>query len=266
MLLTIDIGNTNMVLGVFDGDTIVEHWRIATVADRTADEIAALLYGLLARSSVVKEQDLKGISLCSTVPSVLHEMRAMVRRYYPDLPTVIVQPGVKTGVPIRTDNPKEAGSDRIMNALAAVHLYGGPAIVIDFGTSTNFDAVSAKGEFVGGVLAPGIEVSVDALSRRAAQLLKVELSKPPRVIGKNTVESLQSGIVYGFAGQVEGIATRMAAELAPQDPSSVTVIATGGLAPLVIGEVPLIAKHEPWLTLIGLRLVWERNAGAMGSA
>ena len=141
---------------------------------------------------------------------------------------------MKTGVPIRMDNPKEVGSDRIMNSLAAVHLYGGPAIVVDFGTSTNFDAVSAKGEFVGGALAPGIEISVDALSRRAAQLLKVELTRPPRVVGKNTVEALQSGIVYGFAGQVEGIARRMAAELSPDDPGAVTVIATGGLAPLVI--------------------------------
>ena len=219
MLLTIDIGNTNMVFGVFEGDTIVEHWRVATVPDRTADEIAALLHGLLARSTVVKESDLAGISLCSTVPSVLHEMREMVRRYYPDVPAVIVQPGVKTGVPIRMDNPKEVGSDRIMNSLAAVHLYGGPAIVVDFGTSTNFDAVSAKGEFVGGALAPGIEISVDALSRRAAQLLKVELTRPPRVIGKNTVEALQSGIVFGFAGQVEGIARRMAAELSPEDPA-----------------------------------------------
>jgi type III pantothenate kinase len=185
----------------------------------------------------------------------------MVRRYYPDLPAVIVQPGVKTGVPIRMDNPKEVGSDRIMNSLAAVHLYGGPAIVVDFGTSTNFDAVSAKGEFVGGALAPGIEISVDALSRRAAQLLKVELTRPPRVIGKNTVEALQSGIVYGFAGQVEGIARRMAVELSPADPGAVTVIATGGLASLVIDEVPIIDAHEPWLTLIGLRLVWERNVG-----
>ena len=262
MLLAIDIGNTNMVLGVFDGDTIVEHWRIATVPDRTADEIAALLHGLLAQSTAVKETDLDGISLCSTVPSVLHEMRELCRRYYPDLPTIFVQPGVKTGVPIRMDNPKEVGSDRIMNSLAAVHLYGGPAIVVDFGTSTNFDAVSAKGEFVGGALAPGIEISVDALSRRAAQLLKVELTRPPRVVGKNTVEALQSGIVYGFAGQVDGIARRMAAELSPEDPSAVTVIATGGLAPLVIGEVPIIDAHEPWLTLIGLRLVWERNHGA----
>jgi type III pantothenate kinase len=193
------------------------------------------------------------------VPSVLHEMREMCARYYRDRPTVIVEPGVKTGIPIRYDNPKEVGSDRIMNSLAAVHLYGGPAIVVDFGTSTNFDAVSARGEFVGGALAPGIEISVEALARRAAQLLKVELARPPHVIGKSTVEALRSGLLYGFAGQVEGIARRMRAELHPEDPSAVTVIATGGLAPLLIGEVPLIDAHEPWLTLIGLRLVYERN-------
>src|SRR3984885_6433914 len=263
MLLTIDIGNTNTVLGVFDGETIVEHWRIATVPDRPADEIAVVLYGLLQRSATVKERDLHGISLCSTVPSVLHEMREVCRRYFPQLPAVVVQPGVKTGVPIRMDNPKEVGSDRIMNSLAAVHLYGGPAIVVDFGTSTNFDAVSARGEFVGGALAPGIEISVDALSRRAAQLLKVELIRPARVIGKNTVESLQSGIIYGFAAQVEGIASRMARELSPQDPDAVTVIATGGLAPLVIDEVSVIDAYEPWLTLIGLRLVHERNAAEL---
>src|ERR1700749_3428678 len=261
MLLTIDIGNTNMVLGVFDGETIGEHWRIATVPDRTADEIAALLHGLLARSSVVKESDLAGVSLCSTVPSVLHEMREIMRRYYPEVPAVVVQPGVKTGVPIRMDNPKEVGSDRIMNSLAAVHLFGGPAIVVDFGPSTNFDAVSAKGEFVGGALAPGIEISVEALSRRAAQLLKVELTRPPRVIGKNTVESLQSGIIYGFAAPVEGIAQRMARELSPDDPRAVTTIAAGGLAPLVIDEVSVIDAYEPWLTLIGLRLVYEKNVG-----
>src|ERR1700677_767010 len=249
-----------MVLGVFDGDRLVEHWRIATVPDRTADELAVVLHGLLGRSVVFAEKDIDGISLCSTVPSVLHEMRLMCRRYYPDLRTVIVEPGVKTGVPIRMDNPKEVGSDRIMNSLAAVHLYRGPAIVVDFGTSTNFDAVSARGEFVGGALAPGIEISVDALSRRAAQLLKVELIRPPRVIGKNTVESLQSGIIYGFAAQVEGIATRMARELSPDDPDAVTTIATGGLAPLVLGEVSVIDYYEPWLTLIGLRLVYEKNA------
>src|SRR5437762_1869418 len=261
MLLTIDIGNTNTVLGVFDGDRVAEHWRIATVPDRTADELAVVLHGLLVGSDSFTERDVSGISLCSTVPSVLREMREMCEKYYGDRPTVIVEPGVKTGVPIRYDNPKEVGSDRIMNSLAAMHLYGGPAIVVDFGTSTNFDAVSAKGEFVGGALAPGIEISVDALARRAAQLLKVELTRPPRIIGKSTVEALQSGIVYGFAGQVEGITRRMAAELSPADPGAVTVIATGGLAPLVINEVSAIDHHEPWLTLIGLRLVYERNVG-----
>ena len=263
MLLTIDVGNTNTVLCLFDGDQVVEHWRTATTADRTADEHAVILQGLLAQSTLDADPFVTGIALCSTVPSVLHEMREMVRRYYGDVPAVIVEPGVRTGVPVRTDNPKEVGSDRIMNALAAVHLYGGPAVVVDFGTSTNFDAVSAKGEFVGGALAPGIEISVDALSRRAAQLLKVELTRPARVIGKNTVESLQSGIIYGFAGQVEGIARRMAAELAPGDPDSVTIIATGGLAPLVINEVALIDHYEPWLTLIGLRLVFERNTSGV---
>src|SRR6266699_5228680 len=260
MLLTIDVGNTNTVLGIFDGDEVAEHWRIATVPDRTADELAVILQGLLAQSTLVKEPEVTGIALCSTVPSVLHEMREMLRRYYDDLPAIIVEPGVKTGVPVRMDNPKEVGSDRIMNAAAAAHLYGGPAVVVDFGTSTNFDAVSERGEFVGGALAPGIEVSVDALSRRAAQLLKVELTRPPRVIGKNTVESLQSGIIYGFAAQVEGITLRMARELSPDDPRAVTTIATGGLAPLVIGEVSVIDAYEPWLTLIGLRLVYERNA------
>jgi type III pantothenate kinase len=259
MLLTIDVGNTNTVLCVFDGETVVEHWRIATDPARTADELAVIMQGLLSQSPLVTGPGLDGIALCSTVPSVLHEMREMFRRYHKDVPAIIVEPGVKTGVSVRMDNPKEVGTDRIMNTVAAVHLYGGPAVVVDFGTSTNFDAISARGDFVGGALAPGIEISVDALSRRAAQLLKVELARPARVIGKNTVEALQSGIVYGFAGQVEGIARRMAAELSPEDPGAVTVIATGGLAPLVIDEVKLIDAYEPWLTLIGLRLVYERN-------
>ncbi len=262
MLLTIDVGNTNTVLGVFSGDEVIEHWRIATDPTRTADELAVILQGLLGQSTQVKDPDITGIALCSTVPSVLHEMREMLGRYYPDVTSVIVEPGIKTGVPVRTDNPKEVGSDRIMNALAAVHLYGGPAIVVDFGTSTNFDAVSANGEFVGGALAPGIEISVDALSRRAAQLLKVELTRPSRVIGKNTVESLQSGIIFGFAGQIEGIARRMAEELAPDDPDTVTIIATGGLAPLIIDEVGVIDAYDPWLTLTGLRLVYERNTSS----
>ena len=264
MLLTIDVGNTNTVLCLFDGETVAEHWRLATDPVRTADELAVLFRGLLAQTTLPKEPEITGIALCSTVPSVLHEMREMCSRYYPGVPALIVEAGVRTGVSVRMDNPKEVGSDRIMNTVAAVHLYGGPAVVVDFGTSTNFDAISARGEFVGGALAPGIEISVDALSRRAAQLLKVELARPGRVIGKNTVEALQSGIIFGFAGQVEGIAIRMRKELAPENPESVTVIATGGLAPLVLDEIDVIDAFEPWLTLIGLRLVYERNLGPAG--
>jgi type III pantothenate kinase len=256
MLLAIDVGNTHTVLGLFDKDEVVEHWRIRTDAQRTADEMAVVLSGLLAQFPGVK--DVSGISLCSTVPSVLHEMRSMVRRYYGDVPAVIVEPGVKTGVPVLTDNPKEVGSDRIVNSLAAAHLFGGPCIVVDFGTATTFDAVSARGEYLGGAIAPGIEISVDALGARGAQLLKVELAKPRSIIGKNTVEALQAGILYGFVGQVDGIVERMAAELA-DDPDTVTVVATGGLASIVLDEATAIDLHEPWLTLIGLRLVYERN-------
>ena len=258
MLLTIDVGNTQTVLGLFEGDEVIEHWRINTDPRRTADEIAVVLQGLVQQSPLLVETDISGIALCSTVPSVLHEMREMCRRYYGDVPAVIVEPGVKTGVPVRMDNPKEVGADRIVNALAAVHTHGGPALVVDFGTATTFDAVSAKGEYVGGAIAPGIEISIDALSSRGAQLHKIELVRPRSVIAKNTVEALQSGIIFGFAGQVDGIVERMSDELAA-DPEEVTVIATGGLAPLVLEESRSIDVFEPWLTLIGLRLIYERN-------
>lgn len=260
MLLTIDVGNTHTILGLFEGEEVIEHWRVNTDARRTADELAVILQGLIQQSPLLTHTDIDGIALCSTVPSVLHEMREMCRRYHGDVPAVIVEPGVKTGVPVRMDNPKEVGSDRIINALASVHLYGGPAIVVDFGTATTFDAVSEKGEYVGGAIAPGIEISVDALSARGAQLHKVELIRPRHVIGKNTVEALQSGIIHGFAGQVDGLVARMARELS-SDPDNVTVVATGGLAPLVLDEAQCIDEYEPWLTLIGLRLVYERNAG-----
>ncbi|GAA1920892.1 type III pantothenate kinase [Streptantibioticus ferralitis] len=265
MLLTIDVGNTHTVLGLFDGEEIVEHWRISTDARRTADELAVLLQGLMGMHPLLGDDlgdGIDGISICSTVPSVLHELREVTRRYYGDVPSVLVEPGVKTGVPVLADNPKEVGADRIINALAAVHLYGGPCIVVDFGTATTFDAVSARGEYLGGAIAPGIEISVDALGVRGAQLRKIELARPRSVVGKNTVEAMQSGILYGFAGQVDGIGERMARELA-DDPDDVTVIATGGLAPLVLGEASIIDAHEPWLTLIGLRLVYERNVSVM---
>ncbi len=252
MLLTIDIGNTNTVLGVFEGDKLVHSWRVKTDTRGTADELMLTFRGLLDGVPVT------GISLCSTVPAVLREMRTMLARYYDDLPTVIVEPGVKTGVPLLIDNPKEVGADRVVNTLAAHHLYGGPVVIVDFGTSTNLDVVSAKGEFLGGALAPGIEISVEALAGRAAQLRKVELVAPRSVIGKNTVECLQSGILYGFAGQVDGLVRRIITELGV----ATTVVATGGLAGLVIEHCETVSLHEPDLTLIGLRLVFEKNAPA----
>ncbi|NUR72018.1 MAG: type III pantothenate kinase [Hamadaea sp.] len=251
MLLCIDIGNTNTVLATFEGDKIVHSWRVKTDARNTADELGLMFRGLLAGDNV----EITGVAACSTVPAALRSLRTMLTRYYGGLPTVIVEPGVKTGVQLAIDNPKEVGSDRVVNTLAAHTLYGGPAIVVDFGTSTNFDAVSARGEFLGGVLAPGIEISVEALAARAAQLRKVELIKPPKVIGKNTVECLQSGVVYGFAGQVDGIVERMIEELGPVT----AVIATGGLAPVVVGECRTITHHEPMITLIGLRMIFDRN-------
>ncbi|MDX6741806.1 type III pantothenate kinase [Actinocorallia sp. A-T 12471] len=260
MLLTIDVGNTHTVLGLFEGDEVIEHWRINTDPRRTADEIAVVLQGLVNQSPLLVDTDISGIALCSTVPSVLHEMREMCRRYYGDVPAVIVEPGVKTGVPVRMDNPKEVGSDRIVNSLAAINLYGGPAIVVDFGTATTFDCISAKGEYVGGAIAPGIEISIDALSVRGAQLHKIELVRPRHVIAKNTVEALQSGIIFGFAGQVDGLVDRMAEELS-DNPDEVKVVATGGLAPLVLEEARSIDAFEPWLTLHGLRLIYERNIG-----
>jgi type III pantothenate kinase len=251
MLLAIDVGNTQTVLGMFDDDRLQHSWRIKTDARATADEMALTFRGLLADGP----GGITGIALCSTVPSVLHELRTMLGRYFADTPTVIIEPGVKTGVPILTDNPKEVGADRIVNTLAAHHLHGGPCIVVDFGTSTNLDVVSAKGEFLGGALAPGIEISLDALSARAAQLRKIELVRPRSVIGKNTVEALQSGALYGFAGQVDGLVDRIVAELGPVS----AVVATGGLAPLVVSESRSITVHEPDLTLIGLQLVFART-------
>jgi type III pantothenate kinase len=257
MLLTIDVGNTNTVLGVFNKDKLEQSWRVKTDPRDTADEL------WLQYSALVHDFDITGVAICSTVPAVLREIRKLLDEHYSEIKTTIIEPGVKTGVPLLVDNPKEIGADRIVNSLAAFALYGsdGPAIVVDFGTSTNLDVVSPKGEFLGGALAPGIEISVEALAARAAQLRKVELVRPKSVIGKNTVEALQSGTIYGFAGQVDGLVNRIIDELADLYPQAgeVVVIATGGLAPLVLGISETIEFHEPDLTLIGLRLVHERN-------
>ncbi|MGI5212978.1 type III pantothenate kinase [Plantactinospora sp. CA-290183] len=251
MLLCIDIGNTNTVLGTFDGEKLIHSWRIKTDARSTADELGLTLRGLLAGDAV----EVTGIAACSTSPAALRSLRAMLARYHADIPHVIVEPGVRTGVQLAIDNPKEVGADRVVNTLAAFTIYGGPSIVVDFGTTTNFDVISGRGEFLGGAFAPGIEISFDALAARAAQLRRVEPAQPRSVIGKNTVECLQSGMYFGFAGQVDRIVERMIEEVGEVR----AVIATGGLAPLVIGECRTITHHEPMITLIGLRLVYERN-------
>jgi type III pantothenate kinase len=255
MLLAIDIGNTNTVLGVFEGDKLERSWRIKTDARSTADEQALTFRGLLT------DHEITGVAACSTVPAALRELRVMLAAYYPHLPTVLVEPGVRTGVSLQYENPKEVGADRIVNTLAAHHLVDGkPAIVVDFGTTTNFDVVNAHGDFLGGALAPGIEISLDALAARAAQLRTVELVAPTRgPIGKSTVEALQSGVVYGFAGQVDGLVRRLSVALHPQDPGAVEVIATGGLATLVIEHCETVTRYEPDLTLLGLRLIYDRN-------
>jgi type III pantothenate kinase len=253
MLLTVDVGNTNTVLGIFDKDQLIKSWRVKTDPRTTADEL------WLQYSALMAGYPLTALSICSTVPATLREIRTMIDSYFSELKTTIVEPGTKTGVQLLVDNPKEIGADRIVNTLAAHTLYGGPAIVVDFGTSTNLDVVSPKGEFLGGALAPGIEISVDALAARAAQLRKVELVRPKSVIGKNTVEALQSGTIFGFAGQVDGLVDRITAELAKDYDDAPTVIATGGLAPLIIGVSETIDEHEPDLTLIGLRLIHEKN-------
>jgi len=260
VLLTVDIGNTNVALGVFDGTgedaVLVRNWRMRTDARMTADEMALIMRGLIGRYI----PEITGVAALSTVPALLRELRTMLARYWGAIPHIIIEPGVRTGVPLLVDNPKEVGADRVINTLAAHHLHGTACIVVDFGTSTNIDVVSARGEFLGGALAPGIEISMDALTNRAAALRKVELVRPRSVIGKNTVECLQSGIVYGVAGQVDGLVARITEELVGASGAPVTVLATGGLAPLVVAESRTITEHVPFLTLTGLRLVYERNA------
>lgn len=255
-LLAVDIGNSHTTLGVFEGDQVVAHWRVATDERRTSDEWAVLLRGLLNDSQV--DDDITGVAICATVPSVLAEWREMLTAHFGEVNSVIVEPGVRTGVPVLTDNPREVGADRIVNSLAALRIFGGPAIVVDFGTAITYDVINPAGQYVGGAIAPGIEISLDALGRRGAQLRKVELLRPRSVIARNTVEALQSGMVFGMASQVDGLVARMIAEL-DVDPDDVRVIATGHLAPLLLDEVECFTDHEPWLTLHGLRFVFERN-------
>ncbi len=249
MLLAVDVGNTQTALGIYSGDELRDHWRVATERSTTADELGVLLSGLL------DFDDVEGICLATTVPVLIREWEALAVKWA-RASVLVVGPGVKTGITIRYDDPREVGPDRIVNAVAARERYGAPVIVVDFGTSTNFDVVSPEGEYVGGVLAPGIETSMEALFARAARLVKVDYAPPATVIGKTTVGGLQSGLVYGFAGQVDGIVGRIREELGAE----ATAIATGGLADLVAPHSRTIERVDPFLTLDGLRMVWELNA------
>lgn len=256
MLLCLDVSNSHTTIGAFDGYDLVEHWQVSSDERRTADEWQVLVTGLTGRAGIDR---IDAVSMCCTVPSILVELRALQERYYADLPTAVVGPGVRTGIPIHTDNPREVGADRIVNALAAAELYGGPAVVVDLnGTATIFDVVDADNRYIGGAIAPGVELSLEALSRRGAQLRSVELAVPRDVIGKNTVEALQSGIVFGFAGLVDGIVTRIIESL-DVDPEHVTVIATGAFPESVVDHCDTITTRDPHLTLTGLRLIHEKN-------
>ena len=265
MLLAIDVGNTQTVIGMFAAGPasltgrwtpeLVHQWRISSNAERTADEMAMLISQLLDLQGLNVAQVVDGIAVASVVPRTTAALREMTERWFP-VTTVIVEPGIRTGMKIVYDNPQEVGADRIADAVAAYDLYGGPTIVVDFGTATTVEAISAKGEYLGGAIVPGIEISLDALFERAAALRRVELVEPRNVIGKNTVEALQSGALYGFAGQVDGLCARFEEQLGES-----TVVATGGLAGLMVPLTESIDHHEPWLTLNGLRIIFQRNVG-----
>ena len=262
MLLTIDIGNTNIVLGVFDGATLVHSWRLQTLRERTADELGLLVDGLFAHSRIDRVK-IRGVILGSVVPPLTGTMATMTQRYF-GVPALIVEPGVNTGMPILYENPAEVGADRIVNAVAAFEKFGGdkarPIIVVDFGTATTFDAITAKGEYLGGAICPGVQISADALFQRAARLPRIDVRKPARIVGRTTVGAMESGLFYGYVGMVEGLVRRMSDELG----GNALCIATGGLAEVIAPETTLIEHVDADLTLHGLRMVWERNQTTAG--
>jgi type III pantothenate kinase len=253
MLLAVDVGNTQTHLGAFRGEELVEHWRFATVRDSTADELGAALLNLLGLRGL-SFADLEASIISSVVPQLGPEW-ANVAAHYLDHEMTIVGPGVKTGMPIRMENPRELGADRLVNAVAAHARFGGPCVVVDFGTAITYDAVSADGEYLGGIISPGVEVSLEALSQRAAKLPNVDLGEPRTLIGKSTVDAIRSGVVYGFASQVDGIVRRLREELGEETDA----IATGGHAGVVVPHTETIDEVDDLLTLTGLRLIHERN-------
>ena len=253
MLLVIDVGNTNMVLGVYKDTELLDHWRISTDRQRTTDEYGVLIRELFYLNNL-RADDINAIIISSVVPPVVPTLERMCQRYF-GLSPLLIGPGVKTGMDIRYDNPREVGADRIVNAVAAYEKYGGPVIIVDFGTATTFCAVDAKGVYLGGSICPGIGISTEALVQRTAKLPRIELKRTDSVICRNTIESMQAGVFYGFVGQVEGIVSRMRREL----DMSARVVATGGLAVVIAPATKTIDVVEPMLTLEGLRIIYERN-------
>jgi type III pantothenate kinase len=253
LILVMDVGNTNIVLGVYKADELAAYWRISTDRDKSADELGMLVLQLFNYEGI-KSDRIKGIIISSVVPNLMYTLEHMTRKYF-NIRAMVVGPGIKTGMHIKYDNPKEVGADRIVNAVAAYELYGGPVIIIDFGTATTFCVVSQNGEYLGGAIAPGIKISSEALFQRAAKLPRVELVKPETVIGKNTINSMQAGIIFGYVGQVDYIVNRMKQELN----TDVTVVATGGLAKLIASESQTINRVNGLLTLEGLRIIYKRN-------
>jgi type III pantothenate kinase len=262
MLLTLDVGNTNTVFGLYrlNSEELLAHWRISTRKDQTADEYGVLFLNLFAMRKI-EVTDVTSIIISSVVPPVDSTLRQMCERYF-NIKPIFVEPGIKTGMPILVDNPAEVGADRLVNSVAAFVRYGGPCIVVDFGTATTFDHVSAKGEYLGGVITPGLTISAEALFARAARLFRVDVKKPCKVVGTNTVAAVQSGLYYGYLGLVDGILERMLQEMRDLDSPKPKIVATGGLARLIAGDSDYIEIIDDMLTLDGLRLIYERNRTA----
>jgi type III pantothenate kinase len=258
MLLTLDVGNTNTVLGLYkpDSEDLVTHWRISTLRNQTADEYGVLFLNLFTMRKV-DPAEVTAIIVSSVVPPLDSTLRQVCERYF-NVKAMFVEPGIKTGMPILVDNPAEVGADRLVNSVAAFARFGGPCIVVDFGTATTFDLISAKGEYLGGVITPGLAISAEALFSRAAKLSRVDVKKPTRVVGTNTVACIQSGLYYGYIGLVDGILEKMLQEIQAPD-TTTKIVATGGLARLIAGDSRYIKTIDDMLTLDGLRMIYERN-------